>query len=113
MKLRRWQQNIIDGFPSILASYKRFILKAPTGAGKTILAREIIDRFYSGKKVIVLCHRLVLLDQLQFMKRCGFDSYVLRADKDIAKAPKCLSFFTQTYQAATDTDQPLFRRRAS
>ena len=54
-----------------------------------------------------------LLDQLQFMKRCGFDSYVLRADKDIAKAPKCLSFFTQTYQAATDTDQPLFRRRAS
>ena len=65
MKLRRWQQHIIDGFPSILASYKRFILKAPTGAGKTILAREIIDRFYSGKKVVVLCHRLVLLDQLQ------------------------------------------------
>ena len=65
MELRRWQRHIIDGFPSKLASYKRFILKAPTGAGKTILAREIIDRFYSGKKVVVLCHRLVLLDQLQ------------------------------------------------
>jgi superfamily II DNA or RNA helicase len=65
MDLRRLQQTIIDDFPSILASYKRFILKAPTGAGKTVLAREIIDRFYDGKKVLVLCHRLVLLDQLQ------------------------------------------------
>ncbi len=65
MELRRWQQTIIDDFPSILASYKRFILKAPTGAGKTVLAREIIDRFYENRKVLVLCHRLVLLDQLQ------------------------------------------------
>ena len=55
----------------------------------------------------------VLLDQLQFMKRCGFGAYVLRADKDIAKAQKCLNFFSQGYQAATDTDIPLFRRRAS
>ena len=65
MELRRWQQTIVDDFPSILASYKRFILKAPTGAGKTVLAREIIDRFYGDRKVLVLCHRLVLLDQLQ------------------------------------------------
>lgn len=53
----------------------------------------------------------VLLDQLQFMKRCGFDTYALRADKDITKAPKCLTFFSQTYQAASDTEIPLFRRR--
>ncbi len=65
MKLRAWQQEIVDDFPRILASYKRFILKAPTGAGKTVLAREIIDRFFKDKKVVVLCHRLVLLDQLQ------------------------------------------------
>lgn len=54
----------------------------------------------------------VLLDQLQFMKRCGFDSYALRPDKDINKAARCLNFFSQAYQAATDTDIPLFRRRA-
>jgi len=65
MKLRPWQQTIVDDFPSIRKSYKRFILKAPTGAGKTVLAREIIDRFYQGKNVLILCHRLVLLDQLQ------------------------------------------------
>lgn len=65
MKLRNWQLKIIDDFPSIIASYKRFILKAPTGAGKTVLARQIVDQFYAEKKVIILCHRLVILDQLQ------------------------------------------------
>ena len=53
----------------------------------------------------------VLLDQLQFMKRCGFDSYALRPDKDINKAPRCLNVFSNPYQAAADNDEPLFRRR--
>ena len=65
MELRRWQQEIIDGLPTIINAHKRFIVKAPTGAGKTVLASEIIRQFYLGKKVIVLCHRLVLLEQLE------------------------------------------------
>jgi superfamily II DNA or RNA helicase len=65
MQLRKWQQKIIDNFPSIISQYQRFILKAPTGAGKTVLASEIVERFYKGKKIIVLCHRLVLLEQLE------------------------------------------------
>ena len=65
MKLRDWQQKIIDRFPSIIKQHRRFILKAPTGAGKTVLASEIIERFYKGKKIVVLCHRLVLLEQLE------------------------------------------------
>ena len=65
MQLRSWQQKIIDSFPSIILEHRRFILKAPTGAGKTVLASEIVDRFYNGKKIIVLCHRLVLLEQLE------------------------------------------------
>ena len=28
------------------------------------MASELIERFYKGKKIIVLCHRLVLLEQL-------------------------------------------------
>lgn len=55
----------------------------------------------------------VLLDQLQYMKRCGFNRFVLRADKNAEEAARCLNFFSQGYQAATDTDIPLFRRRAS
>ena len=65
MDLRRWQQGIIDGLPDILKAHRRFIIKAPTGAGKTVLASQIISQFYEGKKVIVLCHRLVLLEQLE------------------------------------------------
>jgi len=65
MQLRSWQQKIVDSFPTIIKQHKRFILKAPTGAGKTVLARELIERFYDGKKVVILCHRLVLLEQLQ------------------------------------------------
>lgn len=65
MHLRTWQQKIIDSFPSIISQHRRFILKAPTGAGKTVLASEIVERFYKGKKIVVLCHRLVLLEQLE------------------------------------------------
>ncbi len=30
-----------------------------------MLASEIVERFYKGKKIVVLCHRLVLLEQLE------------------------------------------------
>ena len=58
MILRSWQQKIIDDFPSIIKQNKRFILKAPTGAGKTILASEIVERFYKDKKILVLLEQL-------------------------------------------------------
>ncbi|MCC8391751.1 DUF934 domain-containing protein [Paraburkholderia sp. MMS20-SJTR3] len=54
----------------------------------------------------------VLRDQLTFMYRCGFDSYALRADKDINDALKAFDEFSVQYQSAVDTS-PLFRRRAA
>ena len=65
MHLRRWQEKVINEFPDIIKNYRKFILKAPTGAGKTVLASEIIKKFYNEKKIVVLCHRLVLLEQLE------------------------------------------------
>ncbi|WP_301100936.1 DUF934 domain-containing protein [Propionivibrio sp.] len=53
----------------------------------------------------------VLQDQLFFMKRCGIDAYALRADKDSNAALASLRDFSETYQAAVDQPQPLFRRR--
>jgi uncharacterized protein (DUF934 family) len=54
----------------------------------------------------------VLRDQLNYMRRCGFDAFALRADKDIEDALKSFSFYTVAYQAGVDDPLPLFRRRA-
>ena len=55
----------------------------------------------------------VLRDQLNFMARCGFDAFAVRADKDIRDALKAFTEFSVQYQSAVDTPQPLFRRRAA
>ena len=52
----------------------------------------------------------VLRDQLNFMKRCGFDAFAVRADKNIDDAIKGFTEFTVTYQASVDEPLPLFRR---
>ena len=65
MILRKWQEEILNRFSEICNVHRKFILKAPTGAGKTVLASEIIKKFYRNKKILVLCHRLVLLEQLE------------------------------------------------
>ena len=41
----------------------------------------------------------VFKDTLFYMKRCGFDSYVLKADKSLDEAKSGLTAFTQGYQA--------------
>ncbi|MBS3804662.1 MAG: DUF934 domain-containing protein [Oleiphilaceae bacterium] len=98
--------DYLDALPIIAINFPKFT----DGRGYS-LARLLRERY--GYRNELRAVGDVLLDQLQFMKRCGFDSYVLRPDKDIELAAHCLNFFSQTYQAAGDTDQPLFRRRAS
>jgi uncharacterized protein (DUF934 family) len=58
----------------------------------------------------------VLHDQLFYMKRCGIDAFALRADKTdeyLEAALAGLRGFSETYQAAVDQPQPLFRRRTA
>ena len=101
MYLRNWQQKIIDDFPSIISKYRRFILKAPTGAGKTILASEIVEQFYKGKKIVVLCHRLVLLEQLE--KALGEKHNVRKlAVSDTAPAFQKYDILLSTHMRAKD-----------
>jgi len=53
----------------------------------------------------------VLHDQMFFYKRCGFDAYAVREDKNIEVALQGLKDFSNSYQVSTDQPQPLFRRR--
>jgi uncharacterized protein (DUF934 family) len=53
----------------------------------------------------------VLQDQLFYMKRCGFDAFSIRADKDPHAALAGMNVFRHAYQGATDNPTPLFRIR--
>jgi uncharacterized protein (DUF934 family) len=55
----------------------------------------------------------VLQDQLFYMKRCGIDAFALKEGKDIEAALAGLRDFSESYQAAVDQPQPLFRRRTA
>jgi uncharacterized protein (DUF934 family) len=52
----------------------------------------------------------VLRDQLFYMARCGFDSFALKAGKDIEGALEAFKDFSLSYQPAADDPRPLFRR---
>lgn len=53
----------------------------------------------------------VLRDQLENMRRCGFDSFAVRADKNIVDALKGFSEISVRYQGMAGDPRPLFRRR--
>lgn len=54
----------------------------------------------------------ILRDQLFALKRCGFDAFALREDKDPYDAIKAFEDYSEVYQASSDQALPLFRRRA-
>ncbi|GAA5786001.1 hypothetical protein GCM10007860_20620 [Chitiniphilus shinanonensis] len=53
----------------------------------------------------------VFKDTLNYLWRCGFDAFAVRADKDIADALRGLDDFTEFYQSSVQQPSPLFRRR--
>ncbi|MFT5718245.1 MAG: hypothetical protein ACJAWS_001908 [Oleiphilaceae bacterium] len=72
-------------------------------------ARILRDRFgYEGE---LRAMGDILHDQMYYLKRCGFDAYAVREDKDADIVLEGLSDFSECYQASTDQKLPLFRRR--
>ena len=104
-----------EGPESIANDLKHFTIigvnfpKFADGRGYSI-ARLLRERFaYSGE---IRALGDVLRDQLFLLKRCGFDAFAVRQDKDIEAALAGLTAFSESYQTAVDQPQPLFRRRA-
>lgn len=50
-------------------------------------------------------------DQLFYLKRCGFDAFVVEDNADAKSMAVSLKDFSNFYQAAVDQPIPLFRRR--
>ncbi len=53
----------------------------------------------------------VLVDQVPFMRRCGFDSFAPEAPIDQATLDAALARFPAVYQGAADGAVPVWRRR--
>lgn len=52
-------------------------------------------------------------DQIFFLNRVGFDAFVLGNGRNAEEALAAFDDFPETYQAAADQPDPLFRRRAA
>lgn len=73
------------------------------------LARLLRERYgYSGE---VRAIGDVLVDQLYYMSRCGFDALALREDQHLDDALRALGAFSVSYQPAVDSREALFERR--
>lgn len=73
------------------------------------LARLLRDRHgYRGELRAV---GDVLREQLFYLWRCGFDSFVLAEGKDLEDAVSAFDDFSVTYQPAADHRLPIWRRR--
>lgn len=78
------------------------------GRGYT-LARLLRERHaYSGE---IRAIGDVLVDQLYYMSRCGFDALALREDQHLEDALRALGAFSVSYQPAVDQSEALFERR--
>ncbi len=53
----------------------------------------------------------VLRDQLFALWQCGFDAFLIRADRDVDDALPSLEDFPSSYASTTRTRRPWFRRR--
>ena len=53
----------------------------------------------------------VLVDQIAFMRRCGFDSFVPEASLNPEAVARALSIYDQFYQKAADAAVPVWKLR--
>lgn len=71
-------------------------------------ARELRERGYQGE---LRATGHFIRDQLTYLARCGFDAFQMADESQLEASLASLSDFTESYQAAIDQPQPLFRRR--
>lgn len=71
-------------------------------------ARELRELGYTGE---IRATGKFIRDQMFFMQRCGFSAFQFEDDTHLQECLPSLADFSNTYQAAVDEPEPLFRRR--
>lgn len=93
----------IRHFPLIAVDFHKFT----DGRGYTLAYRLRKQYGYGGELRAI---GDIQQDQLFYLQRVGFDSFVLRSDKDAQAALAGFDTFSVRYQASADEHAPLFRR---
>ena len=96
-------QADINALPIIAVHVERF-------ADGRIFSLGVLLRSRYGFKNELRAIGDVLRDQLFFLKRSGFTSYLIRADRSAEQALTSLNDFTNPYQGAVDEPRPVFKR---
>ena len=96
-------QTDLNALPIIAIHVERF-------ADGRIFSLGTLLRTRYGYKNELRAFGDVLKDQLFFLKRSGFTSFLIRADRSAADAMTSLHDFSQPYQGAVDESQPVFKR---
>ena len=96
-------QADINALPIIAVHVERF-------ADGRIFSLGTLLRTRYGYKNELRAFGDVLRDQLFFLKRSGFSSFEIRADRSAEEALASLKEFTIPYQGAVDEPQPVFKR---
>ncbi len=96
----------LDGLSVIAIEFPQFT----DGRGYST-ARLLRERY--GFKGEIRAVGEVLRDNLFYLSRCGFDSFLLSDQSGLDDAVRGLADFSDGYQASVERPQPLFRRRAA
>ena len=97
------QQADLNVLPIIAVFVERF-------ADGRIFSLGTLLRTRYGYKKELRAFGDVLRDQLFFLKRSGYTSFVIRQDRSAQEAITSLNDFSKPYQGAVDDPQPVFRR---
>ncbi len=97
------QQPNLNVLPIIAVFVERF-------ADGRIFSLGTLLRTRYGYKNELRAFGDVLRDQLFFLKRSGYTSFLIRKDRSAADAIASLNDFSKPYQGAVDDPQPVFRR---
>ena len=96
-------QPNLNVLPIIAVHVERF-------ADGRIFSLGTLLRTRYGYKNVLRAFGDVLRDQLFFLKRSGFTSFEIRADRSASDALSSLNDFTTPYQGAVDEPRPIFSR---
>lgn len=102
-------ESLIEAFPDINALPLIAIFVERFADGRNFTLGNLLRTRYGFKNELRAIGD-VLRDQLFFLKRSGYNSYLIRADRSAEEALASLNDFSQPYQGAVDDTLPVWRR---